>query len=99
MQIIEEDQCGGRDAAETLKGVVVELQECLQDNNVIAVRPDPGVRLTETKGVSIQESIKEQAPEPHLKGTIRDTLRPAYVIVGPSGSEEIVRQARVRIYT
>lgn len=99
MQIIEEDQCGGRDAAETLKGVVVELQECLQDNNVMAVRPDPGARLTETKGVSIQESIREQAPEPHLKGTIRDTLRPAYVIVGPSGSEEIVRQARVRIYT
>ena len=99
MQIIEEDQCGGRDAAETLKGVVVELQECLQDNNVMAVRYEPGTRLTDTKGVSTQESIKEQAPEPHLKGTIGDTMRPAYVIVGPSGSEEIVRQARVRIYT
>ena len=99
MQIIEEDQCSGRDAAETLKGVVVELQECLQDNNVMAVRYEPGTRLADTKGVSSQESIKEQAPEPHLKGTIGETMRPAYVIVGPSGSEEIVRQARVRIYT
>lgn len=99
MQIIEEDRHGGRDAADTLKGVVVELEECLQDNNVAALRYEPGTRLADAKGVSTQESIKEQAQEPHLKGTIGETMRPAYVIVGPSGSEEIVRQARVRIYT
>jgi len=99
MQIIEEDRHGGRDAADTLKGVVVELEECLQDNNVTALRYDPGTRLSDAKGVSTQESIKEQAQEPHLKGTIGETMRPAYVIVGPNGSEEIVRQARVRIYT
>jgi len=99
LQIIEEDQACGRNSEATLDGVAVELRECLQDNNVVAKKYDPGMRLSDAKGVSTQESIKEAASEDSLKGTIGETIRSAYVVLGPAGDEEVLRHARVRIFT
>ena len=99
LQIIEEDQHSGASPDSTLAGVATELRECLQDNAVIARIFEPGTRLADTKGVSSQESLKEPAAEDSLKGTIGETIRSAYVVVGPSGAEEILRHARVKIYT
>jgi hypothetical protein len=99
LQIIEEDQACGRNSEATLDGVAVELRECLQDNNVVAKKYEPGMRLSDAKGVSTQESIKEAASEDSQKGTIGETIRSAYVVVGPAGDEEVLRHARVRIFT
>jgi hypothetical protein len=57
------------------------------------------MRLSDAKGVSTQESIKEAASEDSQKGTIGETIRSAYVVVGPAGDEEVLRHARVRIFT
>jgi hypothetical protein len=99
LQIIEEDQACGRNSEVTLDGVAVELRECLQDNNVVVKKYEPGMKLSDAKGVSTQESIKEPASEDSLKGTIGETIRSAYVVVGPAGDEEVLRHARVRIFT
>lgn len=99
MQIIDEATHAGELSDSTLAGVATELRECLEDNRVIARSFEPGTKLAEAKGVSTQESIREPAADDSLKGTIGETLRCAYVVIGPSGAEDIVRPARVKIYT
>lgn len=99
LQIIEEATHSGEPSESTLAGVATELRECLEDNRVIARSFEPGTKLAEAKGVSTQESIREPAADASMKGTIGETLRCAYVVMGPSGAEDIVRPARVRIYT
>jgi molecular chaperone GrpE (heat shock protein) len=99
LQIIEEDAHGGTNPESTLAGVASELRECLQDNNVSDRTYEPGTRLSDAKGVSTHESIKEPAPEDGLRGTIGETRRSAYMVIGPTGAEEILRHARVKIYT
>ena len=99
MQIIDEATHSGEPSESTLVGVATELRECLEDNRVIARTFEPGTKLADAKGVSSQESIREPAADHSLKGTIGETLRCAYVVIGPSGTEDIVRPARVKIYT
>lgn len=99
LQIIEEGTHSGEPPESTLAGVATELRECLEDNRVIARSFEPGTRLADAKGVSTQESIREPAADDSMKGTIGETLRCAYFVMGPSGVEDIVRPARVRIYT
>jgi len=99
LQIIEEGKHSGEPPESTLAGVATELRECLEDNRVIARSFEPGTRLADAKGVSTQESIREPAADDSLKGTIGETMRCAYIVIGPSGAEDVVRPARVRIYT
>lgn len=98
LQIIDEATHSGEPSESTLAGVATELRECLEDNRVIARTFEPGTKLADAKGVSTQESIREPAADHSLKGTIGETLRCAYVVIGPSGTEDIVRPARVKIY-
>jgi hypothetical protein len=99
LQIIEEGGHSGEPPESTIAGVATELRECLEDNSVIARCYEPGTRLSDAKGVSTQESIKEPSVNESLRGTIGETMRCAYIVIGPSGAEEVVRPARVKIYT
>ena len=99
MQIIDEATHSGEPSESTLAGVATELRECLEDNRVIARTFERGTKLADAKGVSTQESIREPAADHSLRGTIGETLRCAYIVIGPSGTEDIVRPARVKIYT
>jgi|GEM_PF-4766047 len=99
LQIIDEATHSGEPSESILAGVATELRECLEDNRVIARTFEPGTKLADAKGVSTQESIREPAADDSQKGTIGETLRCAYVVIGPLGTEDIVRPARVKIYT
>ena len=99
LQIIEEGTHSGEPPESTLAGVATELRECLEDNRVIARSFEPGTKLADAKGVSTQESILEPAADDSLKGTIGETMRCAYIVIGPSGAEDVVRPARVKIFT
>jgi len=98
LQIIEEDAAKSVEPQATLEGLRVELMECLENHAVTRLVYEPGTRLVDARGISVQESQREPAPSEDLRGTIGETLRPAFVAIGPGGDEEILAHSRVRFF-
>jgi hypothetical protein len=98
LEIIHDDVSHGRDLKETLEGVRVELQECLDDNAVFSHTPAAGTRLADAKGVDALGAQQVPTSEDTMKGTIAGTDRPGYVVRGPQGNEEVLVPAKVRVF-
>jgi hypothetical protein len=97
LEAIEADGRSGSDPETTLKGIVIDLDEALEDNDVRIVYPEVGARIP-TRGVDPGRARFEPTTDDALVGTIAAVDRPAYIAVGLEGAEEVLKPAQVTIY-
>jgi len=98
LEIIAEDAVASRDAQATLAGVIVELQECLEENAVTRFENPPGTKLAEARSLDVAGCSREPAPDESVRGTVAATLRPAYVARGPNGDEVVLLPGKATVY-
>jgi len=98
LDIIKEDQANNRELQTTIAGVMVELAECLEDNQISEHHPTVGAVAATEPGFDLGKAERIENPDEQKKGTIAAVLRPGYAINGALGKIEILVPARVQVF-
>ena len=98
LEIISDDQLHTRDPAKTLEGVQIELHECLEDNHVTEWAPPVGVPIADAVGFDTRTAQRRETDDLEKKGMVAEVERPAYVVRGPGGHQEVLVPARITVF-
>ena len=94
--MISGDRAAGISADETLRGVLVELEEVMDDQRIRTVTPTVGGSLDQL-GIDMRTASFVPTNEGDSVGTVAAVDQPALIYQGPS-EQEVLIPARVRIY-
>ena len=98
VEMIRDDRERERDVRSTLDGLLVELEDCLQENRISLHFPEVGAPLDGDSTIDLARVVREPSPDELRRGTIAAVERPAYVALRLDGKQEVLLAARVKVF-